>query len=139
MNTASRSSTVLLMEPHADSSGMFAAALEHAGFRVEELPFADDRAAVHATPDVVVIGTIRCERPHMRVFARGREVPAIAITSDPHDVEQGDTFGYAGILLRPVDLDLFIAEVRRVLADSQHHHRNVIRAGERFMRGARKK
>jgi DNA-binding response OmpR family regulator len=139
MDSAPRSSTVLLMEPHADSSGMFAAVLEHAGFRVEQMPFVDDRAAVHATPDVVVIGTVRCERPHVRVFARGREVPAIAITSDPHDVDQGGAFGYAGVLLRPVDLDLFVAEVRRVVANSTRQHEKVIRAGERFMRGSRKK
>ena len=48
-------------------------------------------------------------------------------------------FGYAGVLLRPVDLDLFVAEVRRVVATSKRQNQKVIRAGERFIRGPRKK
>jgi DNA-binding response OmpR family regulator len=112
------SSTVLLVEPHPDSASMFAEVLRWAGFRVETVSAADATRSYpprRVSPDVVVIGMRSCEGPALRVLSNGRPVPAIAITSDPRDTDQAATFGYASVLLRPVDPSLLISEVRRVV------------------------
>jgi DNA-binding response OmpR family regulator len=112
------SSTVLLVEPHADSAAMFAEVLRWAGFQVEAVspgeasrPYPPRRFP----PDVVIIGMRCCEGPALRVLSQGRAVPAIAITSDPRDTDHADALGYASVLLRPVDPSVLISEVRRVV------------------------
>ena len=115
-------STVLLVEPHPDSAAMFAEVLRWAGFRVETTAIADPGRTVLPLrpPDITVVGLRSCEAPVTAALTSGHTIPAIAITSDPRDIDQAHALGYASVLLRPVDPTRLISEVRRVLRDTRH-------------------
>lgn len=114
--------TVLLVEPHPDSAAMFAEVLRWAGFRVDAATTADARrtAVPLRAPDIVIVGLRSCEEPATAAITSGHTIPAIAITSDPRDIDQAHTLGYASVLLRPVDPARLISEVRRVLFATRH-------------------
>ena len=109
--------TVLLIEPDADSARSYAATLERAGFNVEILT-GDEEGKQDVAPDLVVLSVPRVERSLMRVFAQGRSIPRIALSSEASDASRAADFDCAGILIRPVMYDDLVTLVRRVLKET---------------------
>ena len=108
--------TVLLIEPDADSARTYAETLRRAGFLVETRCGDDDKHDV--APDLVVLSVPRVERSLLRVFAHGRPVPRIVLSSEASDVARATDFDCAGILIRPVMYDDLVMLVRRVLKET---------------------
>ena len=109
--------TVLLIEPDADSARSYAETLQRAGFNVE-LMKGDDDQRQDLAPDLVVLSVPRAERSLTRVFAHGRPVPCIALSSEASDATRARDFDCAGILIRPVMYDDLVTLVRRVLKET---------------------
>jgi DNA-binding response OmpR family regulator len=108
--------TVLLIEPDADSARSYAATLERAGFNVEIMT-GDDNGKQGVAPDLVVISVPRVDRSLVRIFAQGRSIPRIALSSEASDATRAADFDCAGILIRPVMYDDLVTLVRRVLKE----------------------
>jgi DNA-binding NtrC family response regulator len=109
--------TVLLIEPDADSARSYADTLQRAGFLVETMSGEDD-VRRDLAPDLVVVSVPRVERSLMRVFAHGRPIPRIALSSEASDAARAIDFDCAGILIRPVMYDDLVTLVRRVLKET---------------------
>ena len=109
--------TVLLIEPDADSARCYAETLQRAGFHVETT-MGDEDGRRDVTPDLVVLSVPRVERSLTRVFAHGRPVPRIALSSEASDASRATDFDCAGILIRPVMYDDLVTLVRRVLKET---------------------
>jgi hypothetical protein len=71
-----------------------------------------------AAPDLVVLSVPRVERSLMRVFAQGRSIPRIVLSSEASDATRAADLDCAGILIRPVMYDDLVTLVRRVLKES---------------------
>jgi DNA-binding response OmpR family regulator len=106
--------TILLIEPHADSARTYAESLQRAGFRVE-ITTTPDVVRQDLAPNVVVISVPRAERSLLRVFAHGRSVPRIVLSSEASDANRAAELDCAAVLIRPVMYDHLVKEVRRVL------------------------
>ena len=109
--------TILLVEPDVDSAKNYSETLQRAGFHVETATVDDDGRQDFA-PDVVVLSVPRLERSLLRVFAHGRPVPRIALSSETSDAARASDFDCAGILIRPVMYDDLVTLVRRVLKET---------------------
>jgi len=109
--------TVLLIEPDADSARTYAETLRRAGFHVETIS-GDNDEKQDVAPDLVVLSVPRVERSLLRVLARGRPVPRIALSSEASDATRAMDFDCAGILIRPVMYDDLVTLVRRVLKET---------------------
>ena len=109
--------TVLLIEPDADSARIYSETLRRAGFRVETSTAADADGQ-DVSPDLVVLSVPRVERSLLRVFANGRPIPRIALSSEASDASRAMDFDCAGILIRPVMYDDLVTLVRRVLKET---------------------
>ena len=108
--------TVLLIEPDADSARTYSESLQRAGFHVETT-VTDDEVRRELAPDVVVLSLARAERSMPHVFAHGRPVPRIVLSSEPSDAARASEFNCAGILIRPVMYDHLVTLVRRILKE----------------------
>jgi DNA-binding NtrC family response regulator len=108
--------TVLLIEPDADSATTYSESLRRAGFHV--VTATDDEVRREPVPDVVVLSLARADRSMPHVFAHGRSVPRIVLSSEPSDAARASEFNCAGILIRPVMYDHLVTLVRRVLKEA---------------------
>lgn len=114
---------VLLVEDHADTRELYAAVLMAAGFDV--IQAADATEALSMTQSVlpaVVVTDIWMPGPVSaddicRHF-HGLGIPVLAVTAvaPGRAYEVMNRAGCAGFLLKPVELDSLVAEVRRLLA-----------------------
>lgn len=109
--------TVLLIESDGESARTYANSLQRAGFRVETAT--PDVEWQNPAPDAVVLSVPRLEPSLLRVFAHGRQVPRIVLSSEPGDAERAGDFECAAILIRPVMYDDLVNVVRRVLKTSE--------------------
>jgi DNA-binding NtrC family response regulator len=108
--------TVLLIEPDADSARTYAETLRRAGFHVETTAHQDE--SHEAAPDLVVLSVPRVNRSLPRIFAHGRPVPRIVLSSEAADATRAMEVDCAGILIRPVMYDDLVTLVRRVLKEA---------------------
>lgn len=105
--------TVLLVEPSAESARRYADHLERAGFRVEVVSGEGEREDLR--PNLVIVSVPHLDRSQLRVVEKGRPVPKIALSSEASDARRAAEFGCAAVLVRPVMYDDLVTEARRVL------------------------
>lgn len=105
--------TVLVVDDDREQALRYGQHLRSHGLRVVQ---DGDRSADLLLPDVVVYGTSACAThgAAVRVVAHGRPVPIIAISDDERDRAQASSWGFASVLIRPVNLDLLLLEVQRL-------------------------
>jgi two-component system OmpR family response regulator len=115
---------VLIIEDDEDTSAVYGDFLELVGFRVTiAATGAEALEAMGAHPIAAVLldlslpdadGRDLCE--HLRAAVAPRALPVMALTG--HNLDEADRAKFEGVIRKPIDLDLVVAWLRRVLPAS---------------------
>jgi two-component system, cell cycle response regulator DivK len=119
---------VLLIEPHADTRGMYAEFFAHKGIRLTCVPDAQDALRLAARAAIVITGILLPGEMDgialvaaLRADARTRKTPIIVLTACAWKTERvrAQQAGCDVFLPKPCLPEELLAEVRRLLASTR--------------------
>jgi two-component system chemotaxis response regulator CheY len=123
--SAAEPSHILIVEPDSDTRALYRHALESAGHSVAESPDGRDalvralvrppRLVITETQLPMVDGYALCEV--LRVDQATRTLPILVVTSESRwdKIQLARSAGASAVLVKPVQLDLMLAEIARLL------------------------